>query len=122
MRFSFERGPGSAVGTVTGYGLDGAGIEYRCRRDFPHLSRPTLGPTQPPVEWVPGLSQGKERQGRDADPSPPSSAVVMKEWSCNSTPPVGRTTCTEPQCPYKGALYLLFTFELYYPGVLNLLH
>jgi len=50
----------------------------------------------------------KERPGRDADPSPPSSAVVMKEWSCTSTPPMGRTACTEPQCLYKGALYLYF--------------
>jgi len=44
-----------------------------------HLSRPALGPTQPPVQWVPGLSRGKERPGRDADPSPSSSAVVKKE-------------------------------------------
>jgi len=35
-----------------------------------HLSRPVLGPTQPPLKWVQGLSQGKERPGRDADPSP----------------------------------------------------
>jgi hypothetical protein len=49
----------------------------------------------------------KERPGRDADPSPPSSAVVMKGWSYTSTPPVGRTACTEPQCLYKGALYFL---------------
>ena len=50
--------PGSSVGIVTGYGLDGPGIESRWGRDFPHLSRPTLGSTQPSVEWVPGLSRG----------------------------------------------------------------
>jgi hypothetical protein len=53
-----ERGPGSVVGIATGYGLDGPGIESRCGRDFPHLTRPTQGPTQTPVQWVPGLSRG----------------------------------------------------------------
>ena len=49
--------PGTVVGIATGYGLDGPGIEFRCGRDFPHLSIPALGPTQPPVQWVPGLSR-----------------------------------------------------------------
>ena len=64
---------------ATGCGLDGPGIESRCRRDFPHLSRPALVPTQPSVQWVPGFPGGEQRPGRDADPSPSSSAVVMKE-------------------------------------------
>jgi len=54
------------------------------------------------------LPSGKEQPGRDADPSPPSIAVVMKEYSNTSTPPMGHTACTEPQCLYKGALYLFF--------------
>ena len=51
-------GRGSSVGTATRYGLDGPGIESRFGRDFPHTSKPALGPTQPPVQWVPGHSQG----------------------------------------------------------------
>jgi hypothetical protein len=45
----YTNGQGSSAGIATGYGLDGPGIESRWRRDFPHLSRPALGPTQPPV-------------------------------------------------------------------------
>ena len=70
--------PDSSVGIATGYGLDGAGIESRWGRDFPHLSRPVLGSTQPPVNGYRVFPGGKERPGRDEDPSPPSSAVVMK--------------------------------------------
>jgi hypothetical protein len=51
-------GHDSSVGVATRYGLDGAGIETRWRRDFPHPSRTALGPTQPPIQWVPGLSWG----------------------------------------------------------------
>jgi hypothetical protein len=51
-------GPGSSVGIATGYGLDGSGIESRWGRNFSHLSRPALGPTQLPVQRVPVLSRG----------------------------------------------------------------
>jgi hypothetical protein len=37
---------------ATRYGLDGQGIESWCERDFPYPSRPTLGPTHPPVRGV----------------------------------------------------------------------
>jgi hypothetical protein len=43
-------------------------------------SRTALGPTQPPIQWVPGdLSLGVKRLGSEANHSPPSSAEV-KEW------------------------------------------
>jgi hypothetical protein len=51
-------GRDSSVGIATGYGLEGPGIESRWGRDFSHTSRPALGSTQPPVQWVPGLSRG----------------------------------------------------------------
>jgi len=104
LKYVLHSRPGSSVGIVTVYGLDSLGIESRRGRDFPHLSRPALGPTQPPVQWVPGLSQGKEQLGRDADPSPPSTTMVKKEQSYTCTPPMGCTACAQPQCLYKGAL------------------
>jgi hypothetical protein len=52
-------------------------------------SRTTLGPTQPPIQWVPeALSLGVKRPGIEADHSPPSSAEVKNEWSYTSTPPI----------------------------------
>ena len=55
--------PGSVVGIAAGYGLDGPGIESRWGQYFPHLSSPALGPNQPPVQWVPGLSRGLRAAG-----------------------------------------------------------
>ena len=59
----FWAGRDSSVGIATRYGLDGPGIESLWRLDFPHPSRPALGPTQPSVQWVPGHSQGKRDRG-----------------------------------------------------------
>jgi hypothetical protein len=74
------------------YGLDDQGSRVR----FPagagnfslhYLSRTALGPTLPPIQWVPGaLFLGVKRPGREADYSPPSSAEVKNAWSYTSTP------------------------------------
>jgi hypothetical protein len=47
---------------------------------FTTASKMALGPTLPPIQWVPGaLSLGIKRPGREADHSPQSSTEV-KEW------------------------------------------
>jgi hypothetical protein len=43
------------------------------------VPRPALGPTQPPIQRVPGvLSLGIKQAGREADHSPPSSAEIKE--------------------------------------------
>jgi hypothetical protein len=54
---------------------------------FTTVSRMALGPTQPPIQWIPRvLSLGVKRPEREDDHSPPSSAEVKNAWSYTSTP------------------------------------
>jgi hypothetical protein len=53
----------SVVYVATSYGLGGTGIESRWETDFSRLFRPSLGLTQPPVQWVPGLFYGGKVAG-----------------------------------------------------------
>jgi hypothetical protein len=50
------------------------------------VSRPALGPTQPPIQGTRSLSLGVKRPGREADHSPPFSALFRNAWSYTSTP------------------------------------
>jgi len=71
-------GRDSSVGIATCYGLDGPEIESRWGRDFPHPTRPALVPTQPPIQWVPGLFPEGKVAGAWRWPSAPSSAEVKE--------------------------------------------
>jgi hypothetical protein len=55
---------------------------------FSNSSRPALGSTQRPTQWVPApLSQGVKRPVREADRSPPTRAEVKRILIYTSTPP-----------------------------------
>jgi len=71
-----------------GYGLDGPGIQTRSGRDFPHPSKPALGPTQPPVQLVPGFYPKVRRRGVALPTHPHLAPRLKKEHSYTSTPPL----------------------------------
>ena len=84
-------GPDSSVDVATRYVLDGPGIESRWGWDFPHLSRPALGPTQPPIQWVPVLFSGGKAAGAWRWPITPSSVKVKERVELYLYSPSGST-------------------------------
>jgi hypothetical protein len=79
----------NSVDITTTYGPDGPGFESRQGQQiflFSKTFRPALGPTQPPIKWIPGFFAGVKHLGYEVDRSPPFSAEVKNEWSYISTP------------------------------------
>jgi hypothetical protein len=74
----------NSVDIALGYVLDYRGSRVRFPSGlgiflFATASRTALGPTQPPIQWVPGaLSLGVKRPGHEVDHSPPSSVGVKE--------------------------------------------
>ena len=85
LLLSFTRSRDSSVDVATRYGLDCPGIESRWERDIPHPSRPALGPTQPSVQWVQGLSWGSS--GRDVTLTTHPNIVPLLMLACSTITP-----------------------------------
>jgi hypothetical protein len=68
--------PGSSVGMATGYGLDGPGIESWWGEIFRTCPDRFWDPPSLLYNGYRVFPGGRKRSGRDADPSPPSSAEV----------------------------------------------
>jgi hypothetical protein len=76
---------------ILSYGLNDLGFESRQAQKiylFTKTLRLVLGPTQPPIQWVPGTFPPEvKRKMCEADHSPSFNADVKNEWSYTSTPP-----------------------------------
>jgi hypothetical protein len=102
----------SSVGIVTGYGLDGWGSFPGRGKIFLFYiaSRPALGPTQPPIQWILGaVSPWVKRPGREADHSPPPSATVKNG---RALPPLPHTSFwhSAQLIKLRNKFVLFFTF------------
>jgi hypothetical protein len=95
------------VGIATGYGLEGPGIESRWGARF---SAPVqTGPGAHPASCTTGTGSflgGKKRPGRDAYPSPPSSATGHERIELYLYSPYGPYGLYRASVPVQGCTYL----------------
>jgi hypothetical protein len=96
----------SSVGIATCYGLDGPGIESRWGRDFPHPSRPAVGPHSLLYNGYLVFPRGKA-DGAWRWPPTPSSAEVKERVELYFTP-----LPLDLRGLFWGVLYLYLTFSI----------
>jgi hypothetical protein len=81
----------AVVGIATGLWAGGSGIWIPTGTIYFILSKtfvPALGPTQPPVEWVPGFFLDDKAADREVTTDPPFNDEVKNQWSCTFAPSV----------------------------------
>ena len=94
--------PGSSVGIATGYGLDGPGSNPGGGEIFRTCPDRPWGPHSLLYNGYRVFPGGKERPGRDADPSPPSSAVGHERVELYLYSPYGLYGLYRASVPVQG--------------------
>jgi hypothetical protein len=102
-------GPGSVVIIATGCRLDGPGIESRCGEIFRTCPDRPWGPSSLLYKGDRVFPGGKERQGRDANRSPPSSAVGHERVEQYIYSPYGPYGLYRASVPVQGVHLTLLT-------------
>ena len=106
----------SSVGIATRYGLDGPGIEFLWWREFPHPSRPALGPTKLLIQWVPSRCRWQSGRGLGVDHPPPSSGEVKERVELRAIRLLSLSLSLSPSLSlrdvFQGKLYLYFILIL----------
>jgi len=106
--YLFICGPGSSFGIATSYGLDGPGIESRWGEIFRICPERPWGPPSLLYNGYRVFPGGKEWRGRDADPSPPSSAVGHERVELYLYSPYGPYVLYRASVPVQGCTLALF--------------
>jgi hypothetical protein len=109
---------GSSGSVVSGYWLDDRAIEVwspTAVRAFSltSVSRPALGPIQPPVQWVPGVLSPRIKRGRDVTLTTHPHLVPRSRMS--------RSYTSSPPWASIGVLWDCFTLHTLWPSELRAL-
>jgi len=100
-------GSDSLVGITASYRLDCWGLQGQTIFSFPYPPRPTMRPTQPPLQWVSELLVRSNAPGAWCCLPNPTEGENKHERSYTSTPPLLHS------CFLGSWVVLIFYFRVY---------